>query len=284
MELEKVYEEFLSGNISKEKCKEMILEYAYTKVEKDRYIEAGDFILKMLPKVDGILDRYNSSASSFKHYINSHIKWLMFSFSKEYKSYKERSDAYIIHNTADYKDSLILAEERPEYKISPRAKEILSIKDGNIKKRSSRKRLEIFVLKNARNLNTEQIEVIAPLIGRTPSWLFKQSEYLKSISEKRVANREYLQKRYNRLFIEITKDHKRLTEIDDPYDRERLLRSVKDKQRRKDELLHKLRARNCGPKNEEIAKLLDIPKGTVDSSLYYMKKSLSALLKEDKLD
>lgn len=284
MVLEKVYESYLSGDLKYRELKEKVLEYAYKQVERDRYIEAGDFILRFIPKVDGVLERYNSDFASFKHYINSHIKWLMFSFSKEYKSYKEKSDAYSIHNTATYKDHLSLADERPEYKISPRAKQLLSIKDGSIYKKSSRKRLEIFTLKNIRNIEKEQIEIIAPLINRSVTWLFKQKEYLGQLCEKRISNRNYLQSRYNRLFIEITKDQQKLLEMGDSYEKELLYNNLCDKQRRKRELLEKLKHRNCGPKNDEIAKLLNIPKGTVDSSLYYMKKSLSTLLKEDNID
>lgn len=284
MVLEKVYEDYVSGDLKYKELKERVLEYAYQQVEKDRYIEAGDFILRFIPKLDSVLERYNSEYASFKYYINSHIKWLMFSFSKEYKSFKEKSDAYTIHNAATYRDQLSLTEERPEYHISPRAKQLLAIKDGIIYKKSSRKRLEIFTLKNIRNIEKEQIEIIAPLINRSVSWLFNQKEYLSQLCEKRISNRDYLQSRYNRLFIEITKDQQKLLEMNSGYEKELLYKTLCDKQRRKRELLEKLKHRNCGPKNEEIAKLLNIPKGTVDSSLYYMKKSLSTLLKEDNID
>lgn len=284
MNLKNVFENYKSGVTEYTELKEKVLEYAYVQVNKDKYIEAGDFILRFIPKVDSIIERYNSDFASFKHYINSHIKWLMFSFSKEYKSFKEKSDAFTIHNAATYRDQLSLADEIPEYKISPRAKQLLSIKDGTIIKKSSRKRLEIFTLKNIRNLDKEQIEIIAPLINRSVTWLYTQKEYLTSLCEKRISNRDYLQSRYNRLFIEITKDQQKLLDMSSGYEKQLLYKTLCDKQRRKRDLLTKLKNRNCGPKNEEIATLLDIPKGTVDSSLYYMKKSLSTLLKEDNID
>lgn len=284
MELEQSYELFEQGLIEKESFKESILAYAYNQAGRDKYIEPGDFILDFIPKVDSIIKNYNPILASFKHYINKHIKWLMFSFNKQYAKNKEKSDAYQYHYIAEFKDNLCLSEESVEYKISDVAKNLLSIENGEITKNSLRKRLEIFTLKNSRNLTSQQIDILAPLIGRTSEWLFSVKEQLDKNCYERIENREYLQLRHNRLFIEITRDQKKLTEMDEGYEKDLLFSKMQDKQRRKHELNIKLTKRNCGPKNEEIALMLDIPKGTVDSSLFYIKKTLLTLLPELLID
>ena len=66
--------------------------------------------------------------------------------------------------------------------------------------------------------------------------------------------------------------------MEDGYEKDLLFEKMLEKQKRKESLNKKLMKRNCGPKNEEIAQILDIPKGTVDSSLFYLKKALESLL------
>ncbi|MBN2618295.1 MAG: hypothetical protein JXR64_08305 [Spirochaetales bacterium] len=284
MILESAFKNYKEGTLEKEKFKNTVIEYAYSQVLKDKYIEAGDFIMTFIPKCDYIVDSYNEELASFTHYINKHIKWLMFSFSKNYVIERDKSDAYNTHYVTEFKENLYVMEENCEYKISPDAQKILSIKDGKILKDASRKRLEIFTLKNARNLSPEYIELIAPLLNRTVDWLYDIKEKLETICEKRVANRDYLQLRYNRLFIEITKDQKRILESQDIYEKDILGKRILEKTRIRDAIKEKIEFRNCGPKNEEIAKMLGIPKGTVDSSLFYMKKSLQSLLPNVILD
>lgn len=169
-------------------------------------------------------------------------------------------------------------EEEVQYKISDQASKILSITGGKITKDSSKKRLEIFTLKNSRILNYEQIKILAPLFDRSPEWLFETKEKLDELCIKRVKNREYLKERFNRLFLEITREQKKLSIMEDGYEKDLLFEKMLEKQKRKENLIIKLKKRNCGPKNEEIAHILDIPKGTVDSSLFYLKKALESLL------
>lgn len=278
MNIEKKFNMYKNGKCNKDDFRGSVIEYAYEAVEKDRYIEAGDFIVDFIPRVDSIIDKYNAKLAGFPHYLNRHIKWLMFSFSRAYVKEKEKSEAYQFHNVAEFRDKICLMEEDVQYKISDHASKILSITGGKITKDSSKKRLEIFTLKNSRILNYEQIKILAPLFDRTPEWLFETKEKLNELCTKRVQNRKYLQERFNRLFLQITKEQKKLTIMDDGYDKDLLFEKILEKQKRKDNIYEKLKKRNCGPKNEEIAQILDIPKGTVDSSLFYLKKALKSLL------
>lgn len=280
MNLDERYKMFVNGQCNEDILREDVLSYAYKQVTRDKYIEAGDFILEFIPKVNNILTNYKPELASFKHYINKHIKWLMYSFSKDYIQKKEKREAYQYHYIAEFKNMITLSEENTQYKITQNAKDLLSIKDGCILKESCRKRLEIFTLKNSRNLTPEQISILVPLLKRTQEWFYNIKEDLDSKCIDRIANRDYLQQRYNRLFIEITRDQGKLLNMDNGEEKEILYNKMREKQKRKNSINEKLKSRNCGPKNEEIAKLLGIPKGTVDSSLFYMKKTLLTLLPE----
>lgn len=278
MNLEKYYENYVNKIFNLSELNEQVIEYVYNYVKKDKYIEPGDFILDFIPRSESIIIKYNNELASFQHYINKHIKWLMFSFSKLYIKEKEKSEAFNYHNIAEFKDNLYLKEESVDYKISEEALILLAIKNGKISKESSKKRLEIFTLKNSRTLTNDQIQILAPLLDRTTDWIYNKKEILENLCTKRIENRNYLKERYNRLFIEITKDQNKLLTMPEGYEKRITTEKLREKQRKKEDLIIKLKKRNCGPKNEEIARLLKIPKGTVDSSLFYMKKTLESLL------
>ncbi|MGL1890355.1 MAG: hypothetical protein OCD02_01960 [Spirochaetaceae bacterium] len=278
MNLNECLKKYLDKKSSIKCFKEEILNYVYKQVSKDKYIEAGDFILEFMPKLDSIIDSYNNTLSGFNHFINKHIKWLMYSFSKEYVTKKEKYDAYQSHYLAECKSTYCLDTHINTCSITDKALKVLGIKDGLIVKASSKKRLEIFTLKNSRSLTSDQINILAPLFDKTPEWLYKTKELLDDLCQSRIENREYQTLRYNRLFIEITRAQKKLTIMDDGIEKDILFAKMLEKQEIKKRLYENMSKRNCGPKNEEIAKILGIPKGTVDSSLFYMKKALSELL------
>ena len=70
MNLENSYEGFVKGFRNREDLRDDVLGYAYKQVNRDKYIEAGDFILDFIPKVDSIIENYKPALASFKHYIN----------------------------------------------------------------------------------------------------------------------------------------------------------------------------------------------------------------------
>ncbi|QEN05489.1 hypothetical protein EW093_12445 [Thiospirochaeta perfilievii] len=278
MDIEKMYEMYKVDAISRKKFNDGIIEYAYNQVSKDRYIEAGDFIVEFIPRVNSIIDKYNTDLASFTHYLNKHIKWIMFSFNKAYVIERDKVEACKYHYITEFKERLCVTETPVEYKITEKAKKLLLINNGKVGKETIRKRLEIFTLKNSRVLSYEQINLLASLLDRPPRWLFDKIEVLNNLCYKRVHNRDYLRERYNRLFIEVTRIQKKINTMEESYEKEVLSKNMQEKQERKNLIELKLNNRNCGPKNEEVAQVLGIPKGTVDSSLFYLKKALKSLL------
>lgn len=274
MNIDKQYELYKEKVIDKEELKKSILEYSYKTVTRDKIIEAGDFIMEMIPKVDQITEEYKPELSGFKNYLNRHIKWLSLQCTKKYVKEKDKSDAYQYHNKAQYKENLIMQETIPEYSISKEMSIFLKLKDGVISNPSMKRRITILALKNARLLNDNIIHNLSEILGVTPKWLTDKKEELINVCQKRLKSREYLMVRCNRLFIDITKDQDKLNKELDKSKKREILTKLEEKKNRLHKLQETLTKRSYGPRNEEIAKLLKIPKGTVDSSLFYIKKML----------
>lgn len=276
MNLEESYNYYQEGLVSFKELKREVLEYSYSIASRDKYIEAGDFILIMIPKVEQIIMEFNPQLSKFINYLNRHIKWLILQCNKEYIKKRDKTEAFHYHEVAKYKENLVCKESTPVYRVTTDMESFLKLKKGEITSNSMRRRILILSLKNSRLLSDDLIEELSKLLGCTREWLIEKKEYLNRLGESRLKNREYLQERCNRLFIDITKDQEKILKCHTLEEKQEILLKLEEKRERLHRLQETLTNRSYGPKNEDIAKLLDIPKGTVDSSLFYIKKKLES--------
>ncbi len=86
--------------------------------------------------------------------------------------------------------------------------------------------------------------------------------------------RERRQIRRNRLYVTVYGIHHQLSECSDEENRSRLYRELQLLQQRLARVRCQLSRVPHAPTNLEISEVTGIPKGTVDSSLYYAKRKL----------
>lgn len=284
MKINNLYKGYKDKDVSFEKLRDSIIEYAYVKVSWDKNIEAGDFLVLFIPITEDIIKNYNPQLCEFSHYINRRIDWLKIQLKTEHIKKTEKQLAYQGVNHMECIEKLEVKESTPLYRVTDRAKIFLKIVNGEINKKSTKKKFLIFVLKCSRLLDENLITSICNLYGEPKSWLYNYKDQLDKMGEERIKNREYLVHRNNRLFMEINRDEQRLIDMDDGPEKERVYKKLIEKRSRKIDIQDTLNRRSYGPKNDEIAKVLNIPKGTVDSSLFYMKKELTSLFHEKVID
>lgn len=284
MDLNEMYSLYAVGKIGREEFKNSIITYAYDRLRWEKNIEGGDFLISFIPVVEGMIKDYSEDLSSFKHYTNRRIDWLKLEIKRSYIKNREKCDAYQYHQQVEYLENLMISENPIEYNITKKAAEFLKISNGLISKDTTKKRFTIFVLKCSRLLDDALIESICEILDRPTSWLYDLKDKLDALGTNRIKSREYLIHRNNRLFIEINRDQEKLSNMPLGIDKDNFKKKLESKIERKAEIQRTLNRRSYGPKNEEIAKLLSIPKGTVDSSLFYMKKELTSLLHDKVID
>lgn len=277
MDIEKDFKLFKEELFTFKELREKVLEYTYAVASKDKNVEAGDFIMELLPKVEQIINEFNPDLSSFKNYLNRHVKWLSLQCTKKYLKEKDKNDAFMYHHNANFKDNIVMQESKPKYHISKEMQKFLNLNSGVIQSESMRKRVTILALKNSRLLTDPIIDNLSSILGVEKKWLEGKKDQLNEKCQERIKNRDYLEIRCNRLFIDITKDQDKLNKELDINKKQEILIKLEEKKTRLHKLQETLSKRSYGPKNDEIAKVLNIPKGTVDSSLFYIKKKLSSL-------
>lgn len=284
MDLNRIYKNFLTGKCSRDFLKNTLLQHAYKVVGWDKYIDPANFIIEYIPLIDSIIDNYKMEQCQFSHYITKRINWLKLDINKINIKKKEKENTYLSDINSYYEVEMISNELKPEYKITPEAVKYLKIVNGRISKKTTKRRFLIFVFKSSRLLTYDLVKLVSRLTGEPEEWIFQIKETLNSLSQRRIKRREYLELRKNRLFMEIKRGQIELNKVEDNRLKEELIDKINEKKARKKEIQKILDNRSYGPKNEEIARVLGIPKGTVDSSLFYMKKDLNALFPEMIID
>jgi hypothetical protein len=277
MNIQNYYDDFKNGRISQDKLKEKILEFSYNQMIKHPNIEAGEFILEMIPNVKKIITEYNEDKSTFYTYICHHIKWLSLQCAKKYLKERDKVEAYLYHHDTIYEDSMGVMDNEEEYFLLEKNINSLSLKETLKNDSTLKKRLTILVFKNSRLLNDRMITIASEVLGVKEEWIANIKHELDIICLKRLRARNYLEQRINRLLLDITKSQIILTNTQGLLEKQKLVLNIEGKMERLHRLQIILKKRNYGPKNEEISRVLNIPKGTIDSSLYYIKKNINII-------
>jgi hypothetical protein len=129
-------------------------------------------------------------------------------------------------------------------------------------------------LKNARHLDDSAISWISGLTGIAEDHLLGMVERLRASLYKRELRLHRLYRRQNKIFTKIFLFQRDLLWEVDPAIKSELVFSLCELRKALRSVQRKIRRVRLHPSNREIAELLQIPKGTIDTSLYWLRRQL----------
>lgn len=249
--------------------------------------EALEFLLSMENRIVSLIHNFTYDVLSFESY----VKKVAFLQSKMFMSRKRkrmrRHNA--LFSTVDELDEQLVSNQQVEYKVDPQKwsdeSELCDELKKKIKESSVYKtRLLQIILLCADELHPSQITFLSEFIGIKESTLakmisgvYQQSEVkrartqrLVEIKNKHYHMKEHLQQELH-LFKQMHADPLLVKQLEQSYDRSAsyFRKSIEDLRTRPNHVTH-----------SNIAKQLNMPKGTVDSGLSVMKKYLKNLVDE----
>ena len=218
--------------------------------------DCDEYLSWLYPRISQAISTYRETGSSFETYIGSLIRMT----SKEYRSRKVHS--YLAESAAwtTIAPDMHAYEEAPEYYGA--AVEMHS-------KLNNPRQLLILLLKCCYYVSDDFLEKAAPALGIQPETLNGMITRLKEFKNKRGQYIDSIRERVNYQFcrcIFYEKKLKGLTEngIAAQRVKQRLERGLERLAKLRKKLAHKFPA----PSNQQIAELMGISKGTVDSVMY----------------
>ncbi len=243
--------------------------------------DRGDFLLFIQPRIYPMIKKYSDKGRSFEAYLHYTLKYQIKSYIKQKRQYKLRygvSKRYEFWNAdcSELSDAVAENNSDSHYRGAPDIDRLLGdlLYKKKMRKSALRFRLLLLLLKCSEQVSDRHIELVASISGKDIRWLKSCVNELKLLLERRKERRALLIEKRNRLYfqlrcLESEKSMAGRSPQTGSLDEKILQCSKRLRQIRK--AIANVPLTAC---NKDIARLLSLPKGTVDSSLFYIKHSV----------
>jgi DNA-directed RNA polymerase specialized sigma24 family protein len=219
-----------------------------------------EYLSWLYPRVSQAIATYHEAGSSFETYIGSIVRMTV----REYRSRKARD---YLSETAAWLSAfpdMYACEEPPEYNCVE--------EEETTPKPENPRQVLILLLKCCYYVSDDFLEKAAPRLGIFPEELSRMVNFLRKHREKRERIIVELQEKANFQFYRCIFYEKRLTALAEDSIAAQRVKVRLERGRERLAIIRKQLARRVpDPSNHQIAKLLGISKGTVDSVLYRLK-------------
>jgi DNA-directed RNA polymerase specialized sigma24 family protein len=224
--------------------------------------DSDDYISSLYPRISRAIDAYQETGASFESYIGSMVRLTAREYrSRKTRDYCEETAAWIAHLPEMY-----VCDNEIEYD-----EQAMAETEGSIKLTTPRQLL-ILILKCSNHVSADLLEKIAPRLGLEPDALNEMIDRLKQMHEKRTMDIITLREKINSQFYRCILYEKKLqTLMPESAAAQRLRKKLKTGRNRLEKTRKRLAHSRIDPSNAQIAQLLGISKGTVDSVLYNLR-------------
>ena len=228
----------------------------------------SEFYLFFHPRLLRVLDRFRDQGKPFESYLSSVLHWQARSFARRRKK-DERAWAMGFRLVP-------AAEPDPQEVIDPAGSPAPWRVELPRLGPSDRKGLLYLVLKCCRRLDPGGVSAAAAATGVDPRRLAGMVEQLRAGLEPVERRLVVLRERRNRAFSEARLLEAELAGRPDDGTAEALRLRLAAANRRMNTAMARMARVRRDPTNREVARVLGVPKGTVDSGLFWLKRRLSA--------
>jgi DNA-directed RNA polymerase specialized sigma24 family protein len=251
--------------------------YAYPRLRGSRCEDdAGEFYLLCYPRLVRTLQRFREQGKPFEWYLQSVLRWQYLAFVR---ARRRRERQWASGSLAAFWEPPPL---EPEPGLDPpglrrQAEGLFRLEAGGRRvRRAERTRLLVWALKRVRVLSEEEVQELAELSGFSPELLGQACARLRQALLPHERRLELLAGRRTRAYAALCLLEQELAREAEPARREALERRVQKARRALGRSQRRIAAVRLAPSNREIAAALGLPKGTVDSALYSLRRRRQA--------
>jgi RNA polymerase sigma factor (sigma-70 family) len=233
----------------------------------------GDFYLFVHPRLIRLLDRFRDQGKPFESYLCAVLNWQLRNFARDRR-----------RGQTNWNVSLRL-EDQGEENVQPAAPPHISPAiAATVRSEADRRNFLFLVLKCCRTLDPDAAKALAPLTGVSTARLLALAATLHGMRTSRELRLETFRFRRNKAFALIRVLETELMSCQDEAERTHVLQGRLARAKRRMHSAMKRMARvGLAPTNREIGAVLGVPKGTVDSGLYWLKRKLASVYDPDNL-
>lgn len=274
--------------------------------------DSASFVMERYRRRIGkLIDRFEDRGVPFDSYLNYYLKY--FARTARRTSKKAR-DMEMICERAAYADSARSPLDYYSYGQPSEASASISIRpppgrseseratdrrkkpsgrrprarSGRLSRPAEREayssRLVFLAIKCAWEIDAERLSSVASAAGVDPDWLAAAVDQARRSLASESVRIGHLIERRNAAWCRRRYLESRLAVETDSYRRERILTAIAREKARLDRVRAELETLRTVVPNSVVARIVGVPKGTVDSGLFYLKKMFGAGLRRESAD
>lgn len=223
--------------------------------------EAGNFFCDFYPKIRKLIMQFNYRGHPFEAYLYITLKWQVLSYKK--KLHRERLERQIF----TYESFWDVHQNEPEYSepIAPYVPRGIHNSFPIFKKR-----LIYVAFRESEYLNNELMEEIVGFTNVDRRWFINCIMALRKKVEQRKHRLERVRVYHNSCFYRYYILQLKIQNCTTPTKEQYYRDELKKLHKRLRKVSRQLRHMHIHPTNREIAEVLNIPKGSIDSGIYYV--------------
>ncbi len=229
----------------------------------------GDFYLFFQPRLVRLLSKFRDQGKPFENYLCSVLSWQLKNFARERRKSERGWSVSLRLRIVDDEVREAEAFAGPD-PADPRLPQVL-------REESDRRNFLLLCLKCVRVLSEERIAGLSSLTGIPVETLFALVSALRARIGKKEQRLACFRERRNRAFALCRLLETELSEETDPVRREALRERLSKAHRRMRTAMQRMARVMLNPTNREIAEVMGMPKGTVDSGLFWLKRKLASV-------
>lgn len=240
---------------------------SYTYIQNNRTLsedEAGDFFCYCYPKLAALIDNFTYQGRPFEAYLYVSLRWHLLHYIRRINTQKLTRTVFSISSFWE------VAQYQPECC----AEEPEGSDTGHIQlNTTSRKRMVYLALRESEYLTHAMVEEIVAITNIDRRWFLNCVMALKARLERRRSRLEAARRYRNRYFFHYHVLQIQLQQCSDPEKRGFLQSELLQIKEKLDRSAARVQRLHVHPTNREISEVLNIPKGTIDSGIYYFRNS-----------
>ncbi|MDR0568733.1 MAG: hypothetical protein LBG87_05965 [Spirochaetaceae bacterium] len=282
LSLDELYEKHKLGEMNKREFEGCIFEHILSNYQQFYFSDwskdqCADYLCELYPRMSAAIDSYEDVGASFEKYIKSKLCWFV----------KERRSRESDHSITEYaywescaaEKEAFTCDTEPEYLTI----QTLEKKGKNGKKKekkiSNPRQVLILLLKCYFFVTDEFAARAAPALGVSRERLIEMLDALRSRRFERDQEIRQFRDRLHSQYYRCISFEVRMKSVSEGSARHAVMQGrLRRARKRLDSMKKRFNAVSLDATNRQIAEVLGIPKGTVDSNLYVLKHKIARLV------
>ena len=233
--------------------------------------ECGDFLCHFYSRIRPMINRFKDQGAPFEALLKVAVRFQMKSFGLRLK--EKRVKERVLTNGDFLEKSLLTETSRPAAQGESGGTELeeIPIQAEMVRKNEGiRRRLLFLIMREHERISDSFLTHFIFITGYNRGWVEDKLEKIKEMTRQALERKELCRRRKNTALFNIYYLHEQLREYQPQTEKERLCAKI-EKEIETIRRTEKAMARICSrPTHRQLSELLQVPKGTIDSGLYYL--------------